>query len=259
MKVADLDYLLYEHIDSVKYRVKIRSLFDKYNLAEKTSITNFCICFCFRDNSKYYLSNMPDWAIQWYEIGGSRSDEVFDLALMKNKNYYIPRYAKYDPIQKSLVVKEEDEHGYYDVYSLIRRHIDCTIILLALMDGEPEDPKNMYDQTKDEFENFCIYFLKSMLDEIKSKNSENKKLQILSDVNLLERVIKNGVIKEIPKLTEREYECIKLIKNSYPPKLIARTMNISEKSVRNYIDSIRRKLECNSTLDIYEKSIQYDL
>lgn len=253
------DYFKYEHIDSVKYRNKIQELVHSFDLIKKTQITNFCVCICFRDNKKYFLSNMPDWAIEYHKIGGTRSDEVFELELMKNKNYFIPRCSNYDVVQNSLVVREELEYGYFDTYSLIRRHVDCTFILLALHKTAVVDNEKIYESTRDDFENFCIFFIQNMLSEIKEKNKEHRSLQILNDPKLIAKVIKQGIIRQIPKMTERELECIKLIKNNYPPKLIARTMSISEKTVRNYIDAIREKLGCSSTLDILEKAIQYDL
>jgi DNA-binding CsgD family transcriptional regulator len=254
-----IDFASYENIDTVKYRDKIRRLYDEYCLFNKTGITNFCICICFRDNRKYYLSNMPDWAIQWRKAGGSRSDEVFDLELMKHKDYFFPRKSEYDMVQNSLVIREENEFNYFDTYSLIRRHIDCTFILLALHNKKIENPEEVYTNTRSEFENFCIFFIKNMLIEIMLSNKEYRVLQILSDRNLLEKVIKHGRVKQIDKLTERECECIKLIKINYPPKIIARTMSISEKTVRNYIESIKLKLQCVSIGDICEKAVQYDL
>jgi len=178
---------------------------------------------------------------------------------MKNKNYFLPRISNYDDVQKGLVIKEEQEYGYYDIYSLIRRHVDCAFILLALNNKIMLAHEEIYKKTKKDFENFCIFFLQNMLTEIKDKNKEHRSLQILNDPKLIEKVIKHGIIKKTPQLSAREFECIKLIKNNYPPKLIARTMSISEKTVRNYIDSIREKLDCNSFLEILEKAIQYDL
>lgn len=256
---TNIDFSLYEHIDTVKHREKIKRLFQEYSLLEKTGISNFCICICFRDNRKYYLSNMPDWAIQWHKAGGSRSDEVFVLELMKNKNYFIPREHDYDMVQDSLVCREENEYGYFDTYSLIRRHNDCTFILLALHDQRMTDMEKIYADTCCEFENFCVYFIKNMMSEIMQSNREYRVLQVLHDDNLLERVIKDGTIKKIEHLTERERECIKLLKINYSPKMIARAMDISEKTVRNYIDAIKVKLGCVSIEGICEKAAQNDL
>lgn len=175
-----IDFSLYEKLDTVKHREKIKRLFIEYSLFEKTGITNFCVCICFRDNKKYYLSNMPDWAIQWHKAGGSRSDEVFDLELMKHKNYFIPRNSSYDMVQNSLVLKEE-EFNYFDTYSLIRRHSDCTFVLLALHNQKMENLEKIYIDTRDEFENFCIFFIKQMLSEIVQTNKEYRVLQVLCD------------------------------------------------------------------------------
>ncbi|EKD71103.1 MAG: hypothetical protein ACD_46C00270G0002 [uncultured bacterium] len=254
-----IDFTLYEIIDSVKYREKIQQLYLEFSLYKKTKITNFCIGICFKDNKKYFLSNMPDWAIQWHKIGGSRSDEVFNLELMRNRNHYIPRHSKYDFVQQFLVEREEENFKYFDTYSLIRRHTDCTFILLALHNHKVIDPQKIHDDTYDIFEDFCIYFISNMITKIIEKNSEYKSLPIFTDKRLLTLTIKNGLIKETKKLTDREYECIKLMKNNYPPKLISRAMNITEKTVRNYIESIKEKLGCSSIFEIYEKSIQYDL
>lgn len=251
-------FLEYEYIDSVKYRNKIKSLVDSYKLQEKTGISNFCMCICFRDNNKYFLSNMPDWAIEYHKIGGPRSDEVFNLELMRNKNFFIPRHLKYDYIQRSLVVQEE-KFKYFDTYSLIRRNVDCSFVFLALHNNPCENPQKIYTDSQNEFESFCLYLIENMLKEIKDKNSAQKSLLVFNNSYSLKEVIRHGTIRPIKHLAEREKECIKLLRNNYPPKLIATSMNITEKTVRNYINSIREKLECNSILDIIEKSIQYDL
>jgi DNA-binding CsgD family transcriptional regulator len=255
----EIKYQENQHIDSVKYRMKINQLVEKFQLQDKANIAHFCIALIFRDNKKYFLSNMPDWAIEYHRMGGNRSDEVFDLELMKGKHYYLPRNSRYDEIQNSLVNREESDFGYFDIYSLIRRCLDCTFILLAAHTSPITDLQKIYEETRDQFEDFCIFLIDQMRDEIKLKNNEHKNLLILNDLRQLQKIIKCSMKEEISKITKREQECLKFLKNNYPPKLIAKNMNISEKSVRNYLESVKLKLQCNSLLEVVEKAIQYDL
>lgn len=248
----------YENIGSVKYRQKIKELAIHFDLEGKTGITNFCVCTLFRDNQKYYLSNMPVWSVEFHRLGGARSDVVFDLEAMKGRNFYISSLQEQDDIQMT-INNSHEQHGYFDIYSLIRRSFDCSFILLALKTNPVNDPYQFYLQTREVFEDFCIYFISNMLEEIKLKNNEHKALLILNDTTFLSTIIKNNILQDKDKLTERERECIKLLKYGYPPKLIAKSMDISEKTVRNYIEMIREKLNCNSALEILQKAIQYDL
>jgi len=48
------------------------------------------------------------------------------------------------------------------------------------------------------------------------------------------------------RLTNRELEVLKLVANGYANKQVAYKLNISERTVKNYMSSIMRKLEANS-------------
>ena len=247
-----LSYENDHHIDSVKYAKKIDFIFKEFGLLDKTGISNFCICFCFRNNDKYYLSNMPDWSIKYHQLGGDRSDEVFDLRIMKNKDFYFPRKSDYDVVQSTLVHYQENNFNYFDTYSLIRRCVDSTIILLALHRKPIDTPLEVYEKTKQTFENFCFYFISNMLDEIKISNPIHKSYRLLNDKTFLEAIIKKQAVKNLIKLTEREKECILLLKNGHPTKTSAKYMGISEKTFRNYLEKIRSKLCCNSIPHLLE-------
>ena len=254
-----IDFEKYEVIDSVKYRYKINKLYAQSQLATKTPITNFCICICFKNNKKHFLSNMPDWAIEYHKIGGARSDEVFDLEQMKNKLYFIPQKNKYDKIQETLVDLEENKYGYYDAFSLIRRNVCCDFILLALTNKYETNPEVIYENYFENFEDFCISFIDNMKDEIFSRNHFAKNLSIFTNNNTLSKAIKRQCEKFSTNLTPRELECIYLIKAHYPPKIIAKNMGISEHTTRDYIKSIKKKLNSYSILEVIEKSIMLDL
>lgn len=255
----DAVYDQYNFIDSVKYRFKIQELFNQFDLTSKTGITNFCICFCFRDNIKYFLSNMPDWAIEYHNVGGARSDEVFNLELMREKIYFIPTKSDYDQIQSSLVNLEEEKYKYFDTYSIVRRSLDCDFILLALHNELITNPQEIYLKTHNIFEDFCLYFINNMKEEIFNKHPFSKNLLIFNDQNKLKNTIKLNLDFNLDKITSREKECIRLIRNHYPPKTIAKSMNISEGTVRDYIKSIKSKLDCNSNVGIIEKAMMYGL
>jgi len=98
-----------------------------------------------------------------------------------------------------------------------------------------------------------------MKKEIFNKHPFSKNLLIFNDQNKLKNTIKLNLDFNLDKITSREKECIRLIRNHYPPKTIAKSMNISEGTVRDYIKSIKSKLDCNSNVGIIEKAMMYGL
>ncbi len=240
------------HIDSVRYREKINKLVTEFGLFRKTEITNFCICICFKDGAKYFLSNMPDWAIDYHKLGGIRCDEVFDLNKMIGLDHFFPRTSYYDALQILLVNREEQQYGYYDTYSLIRHCTDCTFILLSLHDNPIADKQKCYLKTRAIFEDFCVFFIINMVDIIKTKNKKKKELKIFNDFIYLSKTIKKQYFNIGIKFTEREQQCIRLLKSGYSIKLIAKSLGLSEKTIKKYVEIIREKMNVSSTVALIE-------
>jgi len=247
-----------QHIDSVKYKDKIDSLVKEFQLTRKTGITNFCICFSFKAGRKYFLSNMADWAIEYHEMGGTRSDEVFDLDRMSGRDFFLPRSVTYDLLQK-LLVRKEEKYGYYDTYSLIRRCVDCTFVLLSLHNYQVEDKKNFYLNTKTIFEEFCAFFIQGMVKEILTKNKGERNLRIFNDNVYLTKIIKKELIFTKSKLSGQEQQCLILLKYGYPIKLIARNLCLKESTVRKYFETIKEKLNVGTTLELIDIITMEDL
>lgn len=256
--ISEKDFRENQHIDSVKYYKKINWLVQKFGLVEKTGITNFCFCFHFGDR-KYFLSNLPDWAIEYHKMGGLRCDEVFDLVNMKGRDHFFPRTSDYDDLQVMLVKKEEKKYGYYDTYSLIRRCIDCTFIFLSLHNQPLEDRINCYKRTREIFEEFSIFFIESMKEEIFLKNVEAVNFKIFNDSVFLRKVIKKDFPFIDEKLTKKELQCITLLKKNYSIKLVSRNLCLTEKTVRKYLENIKSKMSIGTTSELINVAFMIDI
>lgn len=60
--------------------------------------------------------------------------------------------------------------------------------------------------------------------------------------------------KEILSLTDRERDILKFIASGHPKLYIAARLNLSKKTVENYLSSIKYKLSCGSTLELLQKA-----
>lgn len=247
-----IDYEPYEHIRSVKYRHKIKQLVSSFGLERKTGITHFCLVMIFEDGKKYFLSNMPDWAIEYHKLGGGRGDEVFDITKMKGLTHFYPRLSHYDPVQNILVEKEENTYGYFDTYSIIRRSADCTFIALAVHNTSNIDCEDCFRRTRDVFEDFIVNFISSMYEEIKADNHSNAYLSILSNTSYLRSVVKMKTNHTAAKLTSRELDIMALLYSHYSVKLMAKNMNLSERTIRKYIEVAKEKLNVSSSKELAE-------
>lgn len=63
-------------------------------------------------------------------------------------------------------------------------------------------------------------------------------------------------ISNIIKVSNRELECIKLLKEGFSSKQIACILNISNRTVEQYIDTARNKLGCKNSVELIYKCVK---
>lgn len=245
------DFDDYNFLNSVRYARKIQYL--SANMQNSVGFGHFCICIIDNKSAdKYMLSNMPDWAIEYYKIGGYRSDKVFCKEFFHGKREFFPRLDVYDHIQQLLVEKEENIYGYFDLYALVRCCYECTFVLLAVDKENKIDVRKVYSQTYIAFEKFVVNFLCDMKEEIIDSCAFSDRLSLLYNEKYLNRVI---LTKEPTcNLTETEKKIFSCCKDQLAPKEIALKLNLSEKTVRNNFCSLKEKLKVYSTKDLCKEA-----
>lgn len=255
--LSESNFRLFEHIASVKYRRYIAKLCSK--LRQQTSIDRICMCIIFNELQKFFLSNMPEWAIHYHQLGGARGDNVFDIESYRNQDVFFPRLTDYDLVQTQLVKIEESEYSHYDTFSIIRKSQQCSFIFLALHDIPTPNPRDIYNQNIKQFEKFCSSFLNNTTNIILEFHPEAKQYLIFSDKYYQYAVITKSYPKVYDQLTAREIEVLSLIAQNYKVNAAAKKLGISEKTVRNYLQIIRDKTFSSNTKEAIEKLSDFGL
>lgn len=181
----------HQKIATVKYQKQIAKIC--HNLPKIGNISNICMCLIFNDLSRFFLSNMPDWAQDYHKIGGSRGDNVFYPEYYKNNDYFFPRESQYDHIQQQLVKIEEEKYNYFDTYSILRNSFECKIIFLCLHNKPINNIKDFYKQTINAFEDFAINFIIKTQDIIKEYNPKFSEILLLNNYEYLSLIIKKNI------------------------------------------------------------------
>ncbi len=255
--LSDRDFDQFNHIPSVQHRLYIAEICR--DLKKIKNISNICLCIIFDDHHKFFLSNMPAWAIHYHQLGGVRGDDVFNLTTYKEKDYFLPRSSQYDFIQKNLVKIEEQHYQHYDTYAILRKSSDCNFIFLALHDTPIIDAEKIYRASLAKFEDFCVYYLNKTLNIILEHNPVYKNAFIFSDKFYRKSIIKKSFQRDTEKLTSREIIVLKLSASGNIAKNIATLLNVSEKTVRNTLQNIREKLQVSTTGDAIKKAKDFGL
>lgn len=245
----------YNFLNSVRYADQIKRL--SASIKSTVGFSNFCICII--DNltaEKYMLSNMPDWAVEYYKLGGYRSDKVFCKEYVKGKREFFPRLDDYDYIQDILVKKEEGVYGYFDLYALVRTCYECTFILLAADKDSSLDSKKIFYETRGKFERFIIDFLSRMSDEILESCAFSDRLSLLYNNKYLSKIMLSPDLNT--DLTDTEKKVLAYFKDKSSPKEMALKLDLSERTIRNNILSLKEKLEVFSTRDLSREAFIYD-
>ncbi len=131
----------------------------------------------------------------------------------------------------------------------------------------------LYTQQTSALEKFCGYFLEkaeSMIIKL-----EQQKLTLPSSVSLAEnaslsfeqkcKVFLEGLnihhrhslqtlaYAKSKKITPREFECLYQLSKGLTVKQIARTLNLSPRTVEVHLNHLKEKLECKRTIEIFAK------
>ena len=85
---------------------------------------------------------------------------------------------------------------------------------------------------------------------------EKKPIRILE--NQSEIIQLNTSLDLVSRLTNRELDCLMLLKEGLTSKLIARRLNISHRTVEKHIDSIRMKWGCKTRAEVVGKLREWD-
>ncbi|GAB4391628.1 MAG: hypothetical protein Tsb005_02250 [Gammaproteobacteria bacterium] len=96
-----------------------------------------------------------------------------------------------------------------------------------------------------------VVLQKLLLNLLSSKNNDTNTLFEITHLFLcLPGFYQHEIINQFSKLTKRELECVLLSLKNYPAKYIAKALNISNRTVEDYLQSVKTKFSLSSKSDI---------
>ncbi|MDW9178590.1 helix-turn-helix transcriptional regulator [Legionella pneumophila] len=244
--------------DSIRFREKIDYLIKKLNCPKE--ITNFSISIFFHGGQRYYISNLYLWAIPYRTEGLYRGDVDHERSLYDGKEFFIQRDIKYDAMQIPIIQILESRYHLSTTFAMVRQCDECDFIIEAYHSEKVEDPRKLYYQVRDNFEQFICLFIDAMLPEIMSAIPKQKWLAIFNDSEFRKRVIKRKTVKKpLTQLTPRELQCLNLISEGKTVKKISEDLFLSSETVNTHAKSIRTKMNCANITEAVSKAFRLGL
>lgn len=109
------------------------------------------------------------------------------------------------------------------------------------------------------FVGFSESLLRREWELVKAKKIEStsKSIKLVSDISnmLMPDLIKNQEkISPVSRLTQRELDCLMLAKEGKSAKQAAKLLNISYRTIEAHLESVKRKFECKTKLELMSKA-----
>lgn len=152
------------------------------------------------------------------------------------------RYSETD----CFINNQNDQEDFCVIYSLIRKHPECNIVLTLLGNGLlTHIAKNeLYEKSRLNLERICINHLDLIANEL-IKFDQFKYYYILANKSLRDAVIRQGYEDQI-NISARELECLWIVSQSCSAKEAARIMNISPSTTEKYLKKIKAEFNGKS-------------
>ncbi|KTD53444.1 lipolytic enzyme / transcription regulator protein [Legionella santicrucis] len=244
--------------ESIRFRDKIDHLVKKLDCPK--DISNFSIAMFFKNNQRYYLSNMYLWAIPYRTEGLYRGDIDHDYDLYDGKEFFIQREIKYDEMQIPIIQILEERYKLSTTFAMVRQCDECDFIIEVYNTEKIADPYKFYFQVRDQFEQFISQFIDSMILEITTALPKQKWLKILTDNTYRKKVLtRKATSAYTVQLSQREHHCLSLISQGMSVKQIADHLHLSNETVNTHAKSIRSKLDCYNITEAVSKALRAGL
>ena len=206
----------------------------------------FVMYIVFNDGSRFVLSNIYHLLIPYYTDGFYKEDFSYNLKTTNNLDFYLCDKTK--SISDNFKEQLENRFNVHRAYYIIRRCVECSFIFGAIKDINFDSCTEIYNNTINDFEIFCIDFVDCFSNLIVSCNIKYKNSFILTNNQLRRAVIKGSYPKK-EELTNREKECLRLVSRGKTAKEVAKNLSISPFTVEKYYKNIREKLHCSTIIE----------
>lgn len=228
---------------SLKHRQEIETFCREL---PKIGLDHIVMYIVFNDGSRFVLSNIFHMLESYYAEALYKEDYCFRLETIMGLDHFLCDQTA----AVSLKFKQmlEGRFGVRRAYYIIRECPECTFIFGAIKKDGFESCDDIYQNTRSDFENFCVNFTHQFIDLIIQYNREYAGSFILNNASYRKAVIKGSYPRD-EELSEREKECLIWAAQGKSVKEIARILAISPHTVETYSKNIKEKMHCTTMIE----------
>lgn len=236
---------------------------------KRFGITTLSLSRVYLDYTQIYLSNNPAWVADYYQhqfYGNFISCPLASytsgvLAWPQNSPMEVFKLARerYDSDNGITLIKKQLEFTDFYFFSgstsnteLIHfYHNHLEIMETFIRYFQDRASKILKQATKHRVQLPSGNFIEPATGAINDPFDSNEIHASLYEMHLSKYYLQHPDHTGI-KLSGRELDCIFALNKGYSAKSIAKSLNLSNRTVETYIDSVRNKLSCNSKHDILD-------
>jgi DNA-binding CsgD family transcriptional regulator len=236
---------------------------------EKTTITVFDHVRLYKDGTRFSLCSNALWSNYL-----SKEVDSHDLIIERNKIKNLPKYILWqgslDIYTASIFQVAREQFNIDHGFTLIEYNKEYADLYYFASSRDNHDIQNFYINNIDILESFvsCYKSKGECLIKLAEQKRTTPRIEHgYQEFPLSEEIIKFNKIKntyfnsiddkiKLPYIdttfSQREIQCIKLLSKGFAAKKIAATLNLSHRTVENYIANIKSKLNISSKAQLVE-------
>lgn len=234
---------------------------------KKTGINFFAYCRHYKDGSFYSLSTHREYYLYHFQKEYPLGPTVQELFTLK-KLYHFPLSGgnkQYDQMLHEIAEQFNISHPFY----IVERYLDYFDMVIFGAEPKKLNIINFYLNYSNVLENFKVYFVEraEKLINRSEKNkivlpfhmrpSENTFIAATQSMLQFSKSRKtNKIYLNDPSkgyLTQREFECVKLLILGKSAEEIGIITGLSKRTVEKYLENIKNRFSCKKTTQlIYE-------
>lgn len=237
-------------IASIGYKKQIDQFCLK--LKEHTGLDYFVAYIVFNNGEKFVLSNIYHILKPYYQESYYQKDFSIRENVIQNKDFYL--CDQLPSVSTDFASILENRFSVFRVFYTIRRSLECTLVFGGAMMRQCSDTLQFYEHSKEDFNQFCLTFMRSALPIIKLHNPQYHRALLFNDENYLKNVILNRTCKKV-SLSNREVECLIWAANGKTSEDTALILNVSVDTVNHHRRSVLSKLSCKTLTQAIYKAL----
>lgn len=242
-------------------------------------INHFSYLRKFDDGREIYLSNIPQWTMDYYQLDLFKSSSYactpkkyingFDI-WMKDNNTRVFQHAQHyfdDYYGMTFCDQKLTCHDFF-FFAFPKKHVEMWRYLINNLVLLKQFIHYFYQKTDGLLKICEPYCIKPFAEEASqvvishyvNNSCEQRRKKFLSeihDITIIDSIDFLPKIQTQEFLTPREKECLRLLLTNQTAKNIAQHMNISVRTVETHLENIRQKWHCSNKAELIIKAMSW--